>query len=81
MLILSLIQHTRGLKLSSVLPILCQVQKYSCGLSEGERKVIGEDSWIMDLYFVTSYFHSFATEERLNKLISKEQLTLTLQSQ
>lgn len=30
----------------------------------GEGRVIGEDSWIVDLSFVTLYFHSFATEER-----------------
>ena len=40
------------------------------------RTVIGEDSWIMGLDFVTSYFHSFATEERLSRSLSKEQLTL-----
>lgn len=31
---------------------------------KGGGEVIGEDSWIMGLSFVTLYFHSFATEER-----------------
>jgi hypothetical protein len=57
------------------------MQKYSCDFLEMMRRVKGEDSWIMGFCFVTSYFHSFATEERLSILISKEQLTLPLQSQ
>lgn len=40
------------------------------------RRTAGEDSWTMGLDFVTSYFHSFAPEERLSSSISKEQLTL-----
>lgn len=40
------------------------------------RTIAGEDSCIMDPDFVTSFFHSFALEERLSSSISKEQLAL-----
>lgn len=40
------------------------------------RRSAGEDSWILGLDFVTSYFHSLAPEERLSSSISKEQLVL-----
>lgn len=35
------------------------------------RRTAGEDSWIMGLDFVTSYFHSFAPEERLSRAFQK----------
>lgn len=58
-----LIQHT--LPLTYYLPpsnyphIKLQLWDFKEG-----KEVIGEDSWIMGLSFVTLYFHSFATEER-----------------
>ena len=44
---------------SSFKPPLVKLQ-----LRDSEGKAIGEDSWIMDLAFVTFYFHSFTTEKR-----------------
>lgn len=47
---------------------------------EGEGKIIGEDSWIIGLSFVTLCIHPFAIEKRRSRHISKEQLTLPIQS-